>query len=135
MEKPWWLQKIIDAFIDSIEWRDIKTPIQETFTYKCQKTYEAWEITFSPWIHEIYGGKNDGMIKTPKYEINLLNLSNQLEIVTYINFNTKKSSSRIEGIMGNDIVVIDICKNPPENSKTRKKINIFTGEITKVTIQ
>lgn len=131
MEEPIWVERILEVFLQSVEWTSLKTPINQTFTYKCQNIDGVWEITMSPWLHEIYGGKCDGAIRLPHYEMNLITLTNEFDKVDYIGFDTDRMQVTIEGKIEDSWVSLILRRSPPR-SKTRKKINTFTGEITKI---
>jgi hypothetical protein len=129
--QPKWVDHILDVFLENIEWTSLKTPTDQTFTYKAQNIDGIWELVISPWMHEIYGGKDDGALRLPTYEVNVLALVNELDAVTYIGFDSDRLEATVEGKICGTRVVIILRRLAPK-SRVRKKINTFTGEVTKI---
>lgn len=129
--KPNWIDRILETFLESIEWTNIGTPINHTFSYRCSNDNNYWEITFSPWVHEIYGGKHDGALKVPFYEINLLTVADEFDKVSYIGFDTDRFEATIEGKIEDSLATLIFRKLPP-TTKFHKKVNTYTGEVTKI---
>jgi hypothetical protein len=131
-EKPCWINRILNTFLNSIEWTNVRSSLEKTFSYKCKKIDGIWEIVFSPWLQEIFGGKNDGLIKVPSYEINLLNIAEEFDTVNYIGFDTDTSETIIQGEIEQSPAIFTFRKSPPNVIKSRKKYNTYTGEITTI---
>jgi hypothetical protein len=131
--EPKWVSRILEVFLQSIEWTSIKSPVHQTFTYRCQNIDGTWEIVVSPWMHEIYGGRYDGALKLPSYEMNLLAVADEFDSINYIGFDTDRLEVTIEGKIDDSWVNFVFRKNAPQRSKFRKKLNVFTGEVTKIT--
>jgi hypothetical protein len=131
MNQPQWLENLLEVFLHAIEWTSIKTPTHQTFTFRSQHVDETWEITISPFLHEIYGGKHDGALRLPTYELNMLTVANEFDKLTYIGFDTDRTEASIEGEINGESVTLIFRRLAPK-SKTRKKINTFTGEVTKI---
>lgn len=129
--KPSWIERILKVFLQSIEWTSLKTPAAQTFSYRCSYVNDTWEVTISPWLHEIYGGKYDGALRLPAYEVNLLAMADEFDKVSYIGFDTDRHEATIEGRIGESLAVLTFRKLPP-NGKIHKKINTYTGEVTKI---
>lgn len=131
MKKPAWINTLLKVFIKSVSWISLKTKIPQTFTYKCANSDGLWEIQIFPWLHEIYGGKYDGDLHIPSFEIDLLPIVKEFKKIYSINFNTDSFETYIEGEIKDCYVNLIICSYPPD-SKTYKKLNTFTGEVTKI---
>ena len=129
---PNWLQTLLNAFLKSIKWTSLQTPIDQTFAYRCQEHDDRWRVIVSPWLHEIYGGRNDGSTKIPAYEVNVLPITNQFDKIHYLGFDADRLEARIEGEIDNDWVTFVLRRLPPKGSRIRKQINTFTGEVTKI---
>jgi hypothetical protein len=132
--QPKWLCRLLEVFMESVEWTSVKSPTHQVFTYRCQYNHseQVWELIISPWLHEIYGGKNDGAIRLPTYEMNVLAVADEFDSVKHIGFDTARLESSIEGKIDDTWVHLIFSRKAPENSNVRKKINIYTGEVTKI---
>lgn len=130
--EPLWVERLLQAFLRSVEWTSLKTPTHQTFTYKCQNIDGTWEISVSPWLHEIYGGKHDGAIKLPLYEMNLLEIMKEFNKVEFVGFDTDRLEATIDGEINMSWVSFRFRRLPPIPTNIRKKINIYTGEVTKI---
>ncbi len=130
--EPNWIDRILEIFLQSVEWTSIKAPVNQTFTYRCQQIDGAWEVVVSPWMHEIYGGKYDGALRLPAYEMNLMMIADEFDTVRYIGFDTDRMEASIEGTVEQSWVTFIFRRLAPK-SKVRKKFNTFTGEVTKIT--
>lgn len=132
--QPKWLSRILEIFLESVEWTSIKSPTHHTFTYRCQFNHDesVWELAISPWLHEIYGGKHDGAIRLPSYEMNVLSVADEFDTVKHIGFDTNRLEASIEGKIEDAWIHLIFRRLPPENSNVRKKLNTYTGEVTKI---
>lgn len=128
--KPNWIKRILKIALKSVQWTTLKSPINKTFGYRCFTKNGSWTILFFPWLHEIYGGKYDGGVKLPLYEVNLLDMADEFDKINYIGFDTEKSDTLIKGEIENNKLSIIFSKTPP-NKNICKKINAYTGEVTK----
>ncbi len=130
--EPNWIERVLNVFLQSVEWTSLKTPVDQTFTYRCQYIEDTWEVVISPWMHEIYGGRYDGALRLPAYEMNLLSVADEFDSVSYIGFDTDRLEASIEGKIDNSWATIIFRKLAPRKSRVKKKINTFTGEVTKI---
>lgn len=130
-QQPQWLNTLLDLFIKSVEWASIQAPVHQIFTYRARCSDNIWEIVISPFLHEIYGGKEDGDVKSPMYEVDILPLADEFDSLIYIGFDSDRGEVSIEGLIDQSQVTLILCQTP-RNSKVRKKINTFTGEITRI---
>jgi hypothetical protein len=130
-KEPQWIGHILDVFLKNIEWTSLKTPTHLTFTYRATLRDGVWEVILSPWLHEIYGGKFDGALKLPTYEVNILAVAKNFEEVSYIGFDTHRLEASIEGVICGSKATVLFRRLAPKN-QIRRKINTFTGEVTKI---
>jgi len=130
-KQPNWVQRILEVFLQSVEWTSLKTPVHQTFTYRCQNIDGTWEVVVSPWMHEMYGGRYDGALRLPTYEMNLLAIADEFDNVSYIGFDSDRLEATIEGKIDNSWATVIFRREAPK-SKARKKINTYTGEVTKI---
>lgn len=135
MEKqPKWLSRLLEVFLEAVEWTSVKSPTHHVFTYRCRFNHSegVWELVVSPWLHEIYGGRHDGAVRLPTYELNLLSVADEFDTVKYIGFDTDRLESTIEGKIEDNWVHLIFSRRAPQDSNVRKKINTYTGEVTKI---
>ena len=132
-KQPKWLTKLLEVFVSSVEWTNISSPVHQIFTYRCRFNHgdNVWEVTVSPWLHEFYGGKDDGAVQLPTYEVNLLSIADEFDEVNHIGFDTNRLETSIRGKIEKSAVSLSICQQPP-SINVLKKVNAFTGEVTNI---
>ena len=132
MKEPAFINRLFSVFLKSVEWISVKAPPQDVFAYRCRTIDGAWEIAVSPWVQEFYGGKKDGGCYLPTYGMNLMMLADEFDTIKYIGFDSSKLESHIEGTIDNDFVNLIFRRQPVGASKPKRKLNVFTGEVSRI---
>jgi hypothetical protein len=125
------LHQIVIETIQAIQWNSLNCDPINVFHYRYRKNKDddSWETVIHPAIHEVVGGKNDGALVYPKFDISILDISKKFDQILDITFDN--SQIYIDGIIDNFIFTLEIMDRPPRKAKVTKNFNWHTKEVVK----
>lgn len=126
------LYKIVTDTINSINWNSLGCDAATAFHYRYQKCqYGGWTVVIHPAVHEVIGGKDDGALIYPKFNISILDIMKHFDEVTDLVLTSRESKFCIDGIVGDMLFSLEILEKPPVRSKVSKNYNIYTKEVVR----
>jgi hypothetical protein len=133
MEKlPDRLYRIVTDTINSIAWNSLGCDAATAFHYRYHKNqYGAWTVVIHPAVHEVIGGKDDGALIYPKFNLSIHDIIRRFDDVTDIVLSSKESKLFVDGIVGEHLFSLEIMEKPPARAKVSKNFNWYTKEVVK----
>lgn len=133
MEKlPDRLYRIVTDTINSINWNSLDCDAATSFHYRYNKDqYGTWTVIIHPAIHEIIGGKDDGALIYPKFNLSVHDILKHFDEVFDLILTSRESKFCIDGIVGDMLFSLEIMEKPPLKAKVTKNYNIYTKEVVK----
>jgi hypothetical protein len=126
------LYKIVTDTINSIRWNSLGCEAASSFHYRYHKNeYGSWTVVIHPAVHEVIGGKNDGTLIYPKFNISVFDITKLFDEVFDLILTSKEAKFCIDGIVGNMLFSLEIMEKPPARYKVTKNYNAYTKEVAK----
>lgn len=126
------LYKIVTDTINSIKWNSLGCDAAAAFHYRYhQNEYGAWTVVIHPAVHEVIGGKDDGALIYPKFNLSIFDITKLFDEVFDLILTSKESKFCIDGIVDNLLFSLEIMEKPPVRYKVTKNYNVYTKEVAK----